>query len=120
MMMDSPALIWIVIIGAVIAGVYLYKQGKIPWLKGIKMPRMFEPKPEDQVERLKAQTEKEKTEVEKLRGVLEAKRERDSVIAEKIKLRREIESTSPKSVGRAEREAEEREREAQKAKPKRL
>jgi len=67
--------IWVAIIGACIGVYYLYKQGKLPWLKKIKLPKMFEPKPDDLTEKLKAQTEKEMVKAEELRKVLEAKTE---------------------------------------------
>jgi len=113
--------IFIVVIGACIGVYYLYKQGKIPWLKGmgIKMPKMFEPKAETQIERLKAQTEKEVAKAEELRSVLEAKRELAKARAENIKLRKEIDGVSEKSVEKDRRE-EQKAQEAQKVKPRRL
>jgi len=120
--MGSASWIWIAIIGAVIGVYYLYKQGRVPWLKGIKMPRLkvFEPKPEDVVEKLKAQTEREMAKAEELRAVLEAKKGLARVKAENIRLRKEIDGVSEKSVEREKRVAELEEREAKKAKPKRL
>jgi len=117
----TGSLVWIVIIGAVIGCYYLYRQGKIPWLKGkgIKLPKLFEPKAETQIERLKAQTEKEKERVEELRSVLEAKRELAKARAENIRLRREIDGVSEKSVEK-EKQAEKRAQEAEKVKPRRL
>jgi len=126
MALDNPALIWIVIIGAIIAVVYFYKQGKIPWLKGIKLPRMprwFGPRPDDLTEKLKAQTEKEVAKAEELRAVLEAKRELAKARAENIKLRKEIDGVSERSVEREKRDAvkvEQEVQEAQKVKPRRL
>ena len=121
--MGNASIIWIVIIGAVIGVFYLYKQGKISWLKGIKMPRMFEPKPEDMVEKLRAQTEKEVARAEELRSVLEAKRELAQVRAENIRLRKEIDGVSERSVEK-EKQVAEKDRldadKAEKAKPRRL
>jgi len=120
---SSPALIWVVLIGAVIAGIYLYKKGKIPWLKGVKMPKLFEPKPDDMVEKLVAQTEREMARAEELRKVLEAKRKLAKAKAENIRLQREIDGVSEKSVEREERDAEKSEQDkrgVEKAKPRRL
>lgn len=93
---------WIVIIGVIIGVYYLYKRGKIPWLKGkmIKMPKLLEPKPETQVERLKAATEREVARAEELRSVLEAKTELAKARAVNAKLRKEIDSITEKSVGK--------------------
>ena len=112
---------WIVIIGVIIGVYYLYKRGKIPWLKGkmIKMPKLLEPKPETQVERLKAQTEKEVARAEELRSVLEAKTELAKARAENIRLMKQIESVSEKSVEK-EKIAEKKALDAEKVKPKRL
>ena len=121
--------IWLAIIGACIGMYYLYKQGKIPWLKGksIKMPKMFtklfEPKVETHIERLKAQTEKEVSRAEELRSMLEAKRELAKARAENIRLVREIGGVSEKSVEKeklAAKKAQEAEIEAKKVKPRRL
>ena len=119
--------VWVAIIAICTSGYVLYKQGKTPWLKGIgkiiKLPKMFEPKAETQIERLKEQTEEAKEKVEELRSVLEAKRERDSVLAEKARLIKAIESVSPKSVEKEKREvelAEKKAQDAEKVKPRRL
>lgn len=121
--MNSASIIWIVIIGACIGVYYLYKQGKILWLKGIKiprMPKMFEPKPEELTEKLKAQTEKEVARAEELRAVLEAKTELAKAKAENIRLRKEIDGVSERSVEKDKRVAEQGKRDAEKAKPRRL
>jgi len=115
-MTGSASWIFIVIIGACIGVYYLYKHGKISWLKGIKMPKIFEPKAETQIARLKAQTEKEVERIEELRSVLEAKTELAKARAENIRLRKEIDGVSEKSVEKEKQDAEE----AQKAKPRRL
>lgn len=117
--------IWLAIIGACIGVYYLYKHGKIPWLKGkgIKMPKLFMLKAETQIVRLKAQTEKEVAKAEKLRSVLEAKRELAKARAENIRLIREIGRVSERSVEKEkldEQKAQEAEVEAQSVKPRRL
>jgi len=121
---SNASWIWIVIIGACIGMYYLYKRGKIPWLKGIlkgvRMPKMFEPKPENLVEKLKVQTEREVARAEELRKVLEAKTELAKARAENIRLRKKIDGVSEKSVEKGERVAEQEKRDAEKAKPRRL
>ena len=117
--MGNSSWIFIVIIGAVIGVYYLYKQGKIPWLKGVKLPKMFEPKAETQIERLKKQTEKEVERIEELRSVLEAKTELAKARAENIRLMKQIEGVSEKSVER-EKQAEKKAQDAEKVKPRRL
>ena len=120
--------IWLAIIGAGIGVYYLYRQDKIPWLKGKhiklpRMPKMFEPKVETQIERLKAQTEKEVARAEELRSMLEAKRELAKARAENIRLVREIGGVSERSVEKEKQDAkkaQEAEIEAKKVKPKRL
>lgn len=115
--------VWVAIIAICTSGYVLYKQGKTPWLKGIgkiiKLPKMFEPKAETQIEKLKAQTEKEVARAEDLRSVLEAKRGLAKARAENIRLMKEIDGVSAKSVGKEERE-EQKAQEAQKVKPRRL
>ena len=121
-------LIWLAVIGACIGVYYLYKQGKIPWLKsmkgkGVKMPKMFEPKAETRTERLKAQTEREIARAEGLRSMLAAKKELARARAENIRLMREIDGVNEKSVEKEkldEQKAQEAEIEAKKVKPKRL
>jgi uncharacterized protein (DUF342 family) len=116
-------LLWVAIIGACIGIYYLYKQGKIPWLKGlkgIKMPKMFEPKAETLIEKLKAQTRKEVDKAEKLKSVLEAKTELAKARAENIRLQREIDGVSEKSVEKEKQVAEKGRLDAEKAKPRRL
>jgi len=121
---SSASWIWVIIIGACIGVYYLYKQGKIPWLKGIlkgiKLPKMFEPKPENLAEKLKVQAEKETARAEELRKVLEAKTELAKARAENIRLRKKIDGVSEKSVEKEERVAKQEERDAEKAKPRRL
>ena len=120
--------IFVVIIGAVIGVYYLYKQGKIPWLKGKgiklpRMPKMFEPKAETQIERLRAATDKEVAKAEELKSVLEAKTELAKARAENIRLLKQIDGVSERSVEKGKREAEQAEKkaqEAQKVKPRRL
>ena len=111
--------IFIIIIGAIIGVYYLYKQGRIPWLKGVKLPKMFEPKAETQIERLKAQTEKEVAKAEELRSVLEAKTELAKTRAENIRLLKQIEGVSEKSVAK-DKLAENKAQDAEKVKPRRL
>ena len=121
-MTGGASWIFIAVIGAVIGAYYLYRRGSLLWLKGLKglkMPKIFKPKAETQIERLKAATEKEKEKVEELRSVLEAKRERDSVLAEKARLIKEIESVSPKSMEK-DSQAEKKAQDAEKVKPRRL
>ena len=112
--------IWITIIGACIAVFYLYRQGKIPWLKGllgwIKMPKLFQPKPVDLTEKLKAQTEKETVKVEELRKVLEAKTKLAEARAENIRLQKEIDGVSERSVEKEKRVAKQKAQDAQEAK----
>ncbi len=117
-MMGNALWIWLAIIGALVWVYYLYKQGKIPWLKGrgIKLPKMFEPKADIQVERLKAQTEKEVAKAEELRDVLEAKRELAKARAENIRLAKAIDGVSERSIEKEERA----EQKAQKVKSRRL
>ena len=122
--------IWIGIILSCIGGYYLYKQGKMPWLKvkginipSIKMPGLFQPRPEDLTRRLKVATEKEVARTKELNSVLEAKRELAKARAENIKLMREIDGVSARNVEKASRDeqkAQRIEQEAQKVKPKRL
>jgi len=115
--------IFIVLIGAIIGIYYLYKQGKIPWLKGIKMLKMFEPKAETQIERLKKATEKEVKMAEELRSMLVAKTELAKARAENIRLLKQIDGVSEKSVEREKREgelAEKKAQDAEKVKPRRL
>jgi len=112
--------IWIAIIGACIGVYYLYRQGKIPWLKGVKMPKMFEPKPDDLTEKLKAQTAKEVAKASDLQKVLGAKTELAEARAENIRLQKEIDGVSEKSVEKERRVAEQDKLDAQKAKPRRL
>jgi len=111
--------IFIVIVGACIGVYYLYKQGRLPWLKGVKMPKMFEPKPDDLIEKLKAKTEKEVAKAEELRGVLEAKRGLVNAQAANAKLRRDIEGVSEKSLEK-EKQEQQKAQDAQKVKPKSL
>ena len=123
-MTSNMSWIFIVIIGVCIGVYYLYKQGKIPWLgrlkgKGIKMPKMFEPKAETQIERLKEATEKEVAKAEELKDVLDAKRELAKARAANIKLRKEIDGVSEKSMDKEKRE-EQKAQNAQKVKPRRL
>ena len=120
MAVNSASIVWVVIIGACFGVYYLYRQGKIPWLKGIKMPKMFEPKPEDQVEKLKIQTGKEMERAKELRKVLEAKTELAKAKAESIRLQKEIDGVSERSVEKGRRDAEKEEQEAKNKKPRRL
>ena len=124
---DIAMWVWVGVIVVCIGIYYLYKQGKIPWLKGkkigIKMPKWFESKAETQIEKLKAQTEKEVSRAKELKSVLEAKTELAKARAENIKLRKEIDGVSPKSVEKEKRvaeQADQKAQEAQKVKPKRL
>jgi len=123
-MTGSSALwIWIAVIGACIGVYYLYRQGKIPWLMRIKTPKLFKPKPDDLAEKLKSQTEKEVAKAAELRKVLEAKTELARVKAENIRLQKEIDGVSEKSVEREKQVAEKDRKDkqdAQKVKPKRL
>jgi hypothetical protein len=120
--MGNASWILIVIVGVIVGVYYLHRQGKIPWLKGIKapkLPKMFEPKAETQIERLKADAEKELAKAEELRSVLEAKRELAKARAENIKLRKEIDGVSEKSVEK-EKLAAKKAQEAKEVKPRRL
>jgi len=117
---SNASWIWIVIIGACIGVYYFYKRGKLPWLNRIKLPRVFEPKPDDLTEKLKAQTEREVVRAEDLRKVLEAKTELAKARAENIRLRKKIDGVSEKSVEKEKQVAEQDKQDAQKAKPKRL
>ena len=122
-MIGNGSWIWIVIIVAAIVIYYLYRRGKIPWLKGIKMPRIpkvFEPKSASLTEKLKMQTEKEIVKAEELRSVLEAKTELAKARAANIRLQREIDGVSERSVEREKQVAEKVKLEAQKAKQRRL
>ena len=87
------------------------------------MPKMFEPKAETQIERLKAQTEKEVERIEELKSVLEAKTELAKARAESIRLLKQIDGVSEKSVEREKRDvemAEKKAQDAEKVKPRRL
>jgi len=108
--MSGSVWIWVVVLAVLIGGYWLFKNGK---LGTIKLPS-FGPKPT--VEQIEAQTGKEKVKAEELRKVLEARRELAKVRAENIRLRKEIDRVSEKSVVKEKRDAEE----AQKAKPRRL
>lgn len=123
-MMGNASWVFVAIIGAFIGVYYLYKQGKIPRLKGlkgrgIKLPKMFEPKADVQVERLKAQTEKEVAKAEELRDMLEAKRELAKARAENIRLAKAIDGVNERSIEK-ETQDERKVQEAQKVKPRRL
>ena len=111
----------VIVIVACIGVYYLYKRGKLSWLKGkgIRLPKWFEPKAETQIERLKAATGKEVAKAEELRAVLEAKRELATARAENIRLRKEIDGVSEKSMDKEKRDEQDAQ-EAQKVKPKRL
>ncbi len=111
--------VWVAIIAVCIGGYVLYKQGKLPWLKGLRMPKRFEPKPADLTEQLKARTEKEIAKAEELRKVRDAKQELAKARAENIKLRKEIGGISEKSVGREQKEQQE-DAEKKVEKPRRL
>lgn len=117
--MNTAMLIWIVIIGACIGVYYLYRQGRLPWLKGVRMLKIFEPKAETQIERLNAQTEKEMARAKELRDVLKAKRALAGIRAENIRLIKAIDGVSEKSVEK-ERQDEQKAQEVQKVKPRRL
>ena len=108
----------VAVIVACIGVYYFYKRGKLSWLKGkgIKMPKMFEPKADTQIERLKVQTGKEVAKAKELRNMLEAKTELAKARAENIKLQKAIDGVSEKSVEKARQEA----LEAQNVKPRRL
>jgi len=114
--MEMSVWVWVTIAVLGIAGYLFYKRKKLPWLKKLKAPKLFEPKPGTLTERLKVQTEKEVVRAEELRKVLEAKTELAKARAANIKLKKEIDGISEKSVRKAEREAQE----AQKVKPRRL
>ena len=121
--MNNVVWIWIAIIGAYIGVYYLYKQGKLPWLKRLKMPKLFKPQPYVLTEKLKAQTKREVARAEELRGVLVAKTELAKAQAANIRLRDEIDGVSARSVEKDKRVAEQEKldaEEAQKVKPKRL
>lgn len=106
--------IWIAIIGVCIGVYYLRKRDKIGGGGiSIKLPKMSGPKAETQIERLKAAAEKEVARAEELRSVLEAKRELVKARAENVRLAKEIEGVSPRSLEREKRDG-------QKVKPKRL
>ena len=115
-MTGNMSWIFLVIIGVCIGVYYLYKRGKIPWLKGITLPKLFEPKADTQIVRLKSQTAREVAKAEELRSVLEAKTELAKARADNIKLQKEIDGVSAKSV---EKERQD-EQEAQNVKPRRL
>jgi len=118
--MGSASWIWLVIIGACIGAYYLYRQEKLPWLKGLRMPKLFEPKPDDLTEKLKAQTEKEMAKAVELRKLLEVKTELAKAKAENIRLRRKIDRVSETSVEKEEQVAEQDKQDAEKVKPRRL
>ena len=120
--MGNASWILIVIVVVIVGVYYLHRQGKIPWLKGIKAPKLlkiFELKAETQIERLKAEAEKEVAKAGELQSVLEAKRELAKARAANIKLRKEIDGVSEKSVEKEKRD-EIKAQEAQKVKPRRL
>jgi hypothetical protein len=131
--MMNGSWILIVVVGTGVGVWYLHKQGKIswssiPWLSGIRLPKvamihripkMFEPKAETQVEKLKKQTEKEVVRAGELRSVLDAKRELSKVQAEIIRLQKEIDGVSAKSVER-DKVTEKKAHDAESAKPRRL
>ena len=118
-MSSSTSLIFIIIIAVCIGLFYFYRKGKLPWLKGIKAPRIFEPKAETRVEKLEEQAEKEIARAGELRSVLEAKTKLAKARAENIRLIKEIESVSEKSVEKG-RQAEKKALEAESVKPRRL
>ena len=83
------------------------------------MPKWFEPKAETQIERLKEATEKEVAKADELMSVLEAKRELATARAKNIKLRKEIDGVSEKSMDKEKRDKQ-KVQDAQKVKPRRL
>jgi len=117
--MSNMSWIFIIIIGAGIGIFALYRQGRLPWLKGIKIPKMFEQKADTQIEKLRKQTEKEVEKAEELRSVLEAKKGLATVKAENIRLQKAIDGVSEKSVEREKRD-EKKAQDARNVKPKRL
>jgi len=117
---SSASWLWIAIIGACMGAYYLHKRGKLPRLKGIKMPRLFEPKPDVLTEKLKVQTKKETARIEDLLKVLEAKTELAKARAESTRLRKKIDGVSERSVEKEKRVAEQDKQEAQNVKPRRL
>ncbi len=127
-MTGSSALwVWLAIIGAAIGIYYLYKQGKIPWLadvlKSIKLPKWFEPKTDTRIETLIEQTSREWAKRTELLRMLEAKTELAKARAENLRLVRQIDGVSEKSVEKdkqAEKKAQDAEIEAKKVKPRRL
>ena len=115
--MNIAIWIWAAILAILIGGYWAYKNGK---LGKVKLPS-FSRKPT--VEQIEAQTEKEVTRAKELRGVLEAKRELAKARAESIKLRKEIDGVSAKSVEKEkaqEKLDEQKAQELQKVKPRRL
>jgi len=111
--------ILVILIIAGIIGYILHRSKRVRWLPhkhGLRMPRWFEPSGESLVDGLERQTAREKEKSDKLRKVLEAKRELAKAKAENIRLRKEIDGVSEKSVEKEKREAEQEERDAQKAK----
>lgn len=98
---------WVILIGAVILGAISYRVG---WLGKIRLPSWFGSSPESAIEKLEAQTERERGSAEELQKVLDAKRELMRARAASNKIRREIAETTEKTV----------DKELQAVKPRRL
>ena len=117
--------VWVAVIAVCTGAYYAYRRWGILWLSGkrVKLPKMFEPKAETRIERLKAQTEKEVAKAGELKSVLEAKTELAKARAENNRLMKQIEGVSEKSVEQEKRDvemAEKKAREAKEVKPRRL
>lgn len=113
--MSFAVWLWLIIIAVIILGCYwLYKTGGIGKLKISNIG----PKPT--VEQLVMQTRKESARAEELRKVLEAKRELARARAESIRLMKDIDAVSARSVEKEKQDADKEEQEAKKARPRRL
>ena len=123
----SAIWIWIAIIGACIGGYMLYRQGKLPWMRGrvrgIKLPSVLGAKTGTKVEQLKEQTKVEVAKAEELRKVLEAKRELAKATSVRVGVQKEINDVvvNDKSIGKEkEKQEEQKAQDALKMKPRRL
>ncbi len=115
--MNSTTWVWVIFLVVLIGSYWLYSRGK---LSKIRLPNIGSKPTAEQIE---AQTVKEVAKAEELKSVLEAKRELAVARAKNIRLQREIDGVSEKSVEKDKREAEREEQkalEAKSVKPRRL
>ena len=111
--MNISVWIWGAILAIAIGVCWLYKNGKLDKIKIHSLGR----KPT--VEQIEEQTGKEVIKAKELQDMLEAKRDLAKARAANIRLQKEIDGVSEKSVEK-EKQDERKAQEAQKVKPRRL